>query len=69
MKKGKVSSDLQKVLDHAVGRKLSASQKTAFTRIKRQTTEDGKYVRCTWWGGCYYCQDSAGDWHLIHCYA
>ena len=69
MKKGKVSRDLQKALDHAVGKKLSASQRTAFKRIQRETAADEKYIRCTWWAGCYYCQDLWCKWHVIECYA
>lgn len=29
---------------------------------------DLSYVQCTWWEGCYYCQDEAKRWHLVKCF-
>lgn len=27
------------------------------------------YVSCTWWEGCYYCQDEQNNWHRVKCFA
>jgi hypothetical protein len=27
------------------------------------------YVTCTWWEGCYYCQDEEKNWHRVKCFA
>jgi hypothetical protein len=35
----------------------------------REIPGDGTYIRCTWFGGCHYCEDHAHTWHLIECYA
>jgi hypothetical protein len=29
---------------------------------------DVAYTRCTWWEGCYYCQDEARQWHRVKCF-
>ncbi len=29
---------------------------------------DMSYVRCTWWEGCYYCQDEVKQWHRVKCF-
>jgi hypothetical protein len=29
---------------------------------------DRSYVQCTWWEGCYYCQDDAKHWHRVKCF-
>jgi hypothetical protein len=29
---------------------------------------DLSYTRCTWWEGCYYCQDGANQWHRVKCF-
>lgn len=26
------------------------------------------YTHCTWWEGCYYCQDDSGQWHRVKCF-
>jgi hypothetical protein len=26
------------------------------------------YTHCTWWEGCYYCRDEAGQWNRIKCF-
>lgn len=30
---------------------------------------DSEYVACTWWEGCYYCQDDDHNWHRVKCFA
>ncbi|MBD2092971.1 hypothetical protein H6F67_24290 [Microcoleus sp. FACHB-1515] len=29
---------------------------------------DSEYVACTWWEGCYYCQDDDKTWHRVKCF-
>lgn len=29
---------------------------------------DLSYVQCTWWEGCYYCQDESKRWHRVKCF-
>lgn len=29
---------------------------------------DLSYVQCTWWEGCYYCQDEAKQWYRVKCF-
>lgn len=29
---------------------------------------DLAYVQCTWWEGCYYCQDDQRQWHRVKCF-
>lgn len=26
------------------------------------------YLQCTWWEGCYYCQDEQRQWHRVKCF-
>ena len=26
------------------------------------------YMQCTWWEGCYYCQDENRQWHQVKCF-
>lgn len=29
---------------------------------------DQAYNQCTWWEGCYYCQDETQQWHQVKCF-
>lgn len=29
---------------------------------------DLEYTCCTWWEGCYYCQDHNKQWHRVKCF-
>ncbi|WAL60615.1 hypothetical protein [Thermocoleostomius sinensis] len=29
---------------------------------------DLEYLCCTWWEGCYYCQDQNQQWHRVKCF-
>lgn len=42
---------------------LLGNEQPSKSRIVDQT-----YVRCTWWEGCYYCQDEEQQWHRIKCF-
>jgi hypothetical protein len=35
---------------------------------KSRMVEDS-YIQCTWWEGCYYCQDENKNWHRVKCFA
>jgi len=63
-----VSKDMQSVLTHVAGA-LDKDKLQEMTELLRNPDIHASYLRCTWWGGCYYCQDENGFWHLIYCYA
>lgn len=29
---------------------------------------DSAYLQCTWWEGCYYCQDQDLKWYRVKCF-
>ncbi|NJO78992.1 MAG: hypothetical protein HC827_11025 [Cyanobacteria bacterium RM1_2_2] len=29
---------------------------------------DLAYIQCTWWEGCYYCQDEKKQWYRVKCF-
>jgi hypothetical protein len=62
------SQDMQAVLTHVAG-PLEEDKLKEITDLLRDPEIHAAYVRCTWWGGCYYCQDETGSWHLVYCYA
>jgi hypothetical protein len=62
-----VSAELNELLNRLAG---DFPAETANT--KASLTEEEKsasYLRCTWWSGCYYCQNSDGSWTLQYCVA
>ena len=68
MRGKKVSKELSEVLDRLAG-KIPARRRAEVRGLLGNTGFADSYIRCTWWGGCYYCQDLAGKWHIIKCYA
>jgi len=64
----KVSKELSEVLDRLAG-EIPARRRAEVRGLLGNTGFDASYIRCTWWDGCYYCQDHDGMWHIIKCYA
>ena len=64
----KVSKELSQVLDRLAG-PVPATRRAEARGLLGNTDFSDFYFRCTWWGGCYYCQDLNENWHLIKCYA
>lgn len=67
-----VSAALQKTLDEVAGRMSDRKDEIVDLLSGEQPTKsrqvDRLYVRCTWWEGCYYCQDEASQWHRVKCF-
>jgi len=68
-KSGKaVSKDMSDVRDRSTGQIPRAREKEAQALLGDKDIAQ-TYVKCTWWGGCYYCKDKTGTWRAIECYA
>lgn len=63
----KVSKEMSDVLNRLSGEIPPARVKEVRALLVNRRLSDNN-VRCTWWDGCYYCQDEKGDWKLISCY-
>ena len=62
-----VSDELNEVLDQIAG---EMPAETAETKASLSSDEAAaSYRRCTWWRGCYYCQNAYGRWRLMYCVA
>jgi len=64
----KVSRELSEVLRRLAG-EIPARRRAEVRGFLRETDFARFYIRCTWWGGCYYCQDLKGKWRIVKCYA
>lgn len=62
-----VSDDLNSVLNRIAGDLPRQDDVSRSFLTERELASS--FSRCTWWGGCYYCQDASGRWQLIHCVA
>lgn len=63
-----VSKEFSDVLDRLSGQ-ISERRKPEARALLGDRGLADAYVRCTWFAGCYYCQDSSGRWRAIECYA
>lgn len=67
-----VPSALQKTLDEVAGRLSDRKDEIVDLLSNEQPAKsrqvDLSYTRCTWWEGCYYCQDESKQWHQIKCF-
>jgi hypothetical protein len=69
LKRGKkVSKEMAAVLNRVCG-ELPARRRAEARRLLAGTAFWEYFFRCTWWGGCYYCQDLQGNWWAEKCYA
>lgn len=78
MQKGYVVTDevlpesLQKTLNQIAAQ--SADRKDEIVDLlndeqpRKSRIVDQTYIQCTWWEGCYYCQDENQQWHRIKCF-
>lgn len=62
-----VSNEMNQKLDETVG-KIRGNEKEIEQLLNEEERKAG-YRKCTWYGGCYYCQDVYGQWHKIKCLA
>jgi len=65
MKGTTVSDDLNSDLNRVAGD--MPSETTESKSFLTEAESRASYRRCTWRGGCYYCQGADGRWRLIHC--
>jgi hypothetical protein len=67
-----VPEDLQQTLNEVAGAMADRKNEIVDLLCSEQPTKsrqvDMSYVRCTWWEGCYYCQDEAKQWHRVKCF-
>ena len=62
----KVSEQIAKALDQISS--IDSIYTNEENKRAIQTAEHLGFTssRCTWWGGCYYCNDGNG-WYLVYC--
>lgn len=67
-----VSAALQKTLNEVAERLSDRKDEVVDLLSSEQPAKsrrvDQSYLRCTWWEGCYYCQNEAKQWHRIKCF-
>jgi hypothetical protein len=68
MRGKKVSKELSEVLNRLAG-EIPARKRAEVRGLLGNTDFADWFIRCTWWGGCYYCEDLDGKWHIVKCYA
>ena len=64
----KVSKEMAAVLDRVAG-EIPARRRAEARNLLVGTAFWDFFFRCTWWAGCYYCQDLRGNWYATKCYA
>ena len=67
-----VPDSLQKKLDAFADRITDRKTEIVDLLSNEQPTKSRQvemsYTRCTWWEGCYYCQDEQKRWHRVKCF-
>jgi hypothetical protein len=67
-----VPESLQKTLNELVDqlgdRKNEVVDLLSDEQPSKSRMVDMSYVQCTWWEGCYYCQDESKRWHRVKCF-
>jgi hypothetical protein len=67
-----VPAPLQKMLDQLAPQLADRKDEVVGLLSNEQPAKsrqvDLSYSQCTWWEGCYYCQDEQGQWHRIKCF-
>lgn len=67
-----VPESLQKTLNELVDqlgdRKSEVVDLLSDEQPSKSRMVDMSYVQCTWWEGCYYCQDESKRWHRVKCF-
>jgi len=68
-----ISDDLQKLLDKIAAKASDRKEEVVEILSDEQPTKshfvETQYAQCTWWEGCYYCQDEHNQWHRVKCFA
>lgn len=68
MAKGQaVSDELNDVLNRIAGDMPKETDETK--GFLTEMEKSASFRRCTWWAGCYYCQDATGRWRVMYCVA
>jgi hypothetical protein len=64
---------LTQTLDQIAAKAADCKDKVVDELSNEQPTKskwvEEVYVTCTWWEGCYYCQDEQKNWHRVKCFA
>jgi hypothetical protein len=67
-----VPEALQRTLDEVSGAMVDRKNEVVDLLCGEQPAKSRQvemsYIRCTWWEGCYYCQDEANQWHRVKCF-
>jgi|GEM_PF-5504530 hypothetical protein len=60
---------LNQIASKAADRKDEVVEALSDEQPTKSRLVESEYVACTWWEGCYYCQDEDKNWHRIKCFA
>ena len=67
-----IPESLQKTLDSLAARATDRKDEVVNALSNEQPAKsrmvETAYVHCTWWEGCYYCQDEDKNWHRVKCF-
>lgn len=67
-----VAPETQKMLNwlvsRAVDRKNEVVDMLSNDEPAKSHEVDSQFIACTWFDGCYYCQDSNKQWYQVKCY-
>ncbi len=61
-----VSEDLQKLLNRVKDQQDTNQLAEVEGFLHDEDLPPGLHT-CTWWDGCYYCQDENGNWKSVLC--
>ncbi len=60
---------LNQIASKAADRKDEVVEVLSDEQPAKSRLVESEYVVCTWWEGCYYCQDEDKNWHRVKCFA
>ncbi|HEY9622123.1 MAG TPA: hypothetical protein V6C78_17335 [Crinalium sp.] len=67
-----ISEELQQTLNRIAARAGDRKDEVVDMLSNEQPAKsrmvESAYVHCTWWEGCYYCQDENQQWHRVKCF-
>ncbi|NJN88562.1 MAG: hypothetical protein HC881_22600 [Leptolyngbyaceae cyanobacterium SL_7_1] len=66
------SEELQEQLNQMAAKASDRKDELVDLLNEEQPTKsrlvDSAYSQCTWWEGCYYCQDQDLKWYRVKCF-
>jgi hypothetical protein len=69
---GPVSAETEKMLNwltrKSADRKEEIVQLLSYNEPENSDVVESEFVSCTWYDGCYYCQDENKKWYQVKCY-